>query len=198
MKPTGISTFGISLLTVLGVTATMMCVLKARAQDQAPPPPLKIVTRQDRNQLEAEKDTKDRVRLTLSLAEAHLASGELQTAHMNYDEAAAEAGKYWALLEDIFIFLSKQKIDSNKTRDLYKRVELTLRAHGPRLSIMRRSTPAAYAIFIKETEEFARQGRTEALNSFYGHTVIRDRPSPDQRPNRSSVQNNAAPPEKKP
>jgi hypothetical protein len=176
----------------------MTCALEVRAQDQAPPPPLKIVTRQDRVQLEAEKDTKDRVRLTLTLAEAHLASAELQTSHMNYEEAAAEAGKYCALLEDVFIFLTKQKTDSNKTRDLYKRVELALRAHGPRLSIMRRSTPAAYAIFIKETEDFARQGRTEALNSFYGHTVVRDRPSAEQAPNRSSVQNNAAPPEKKP
>lgn len=167
------------------------------AQDQ--PPPLKIVARQDRVQLEEEKDTKDRVRLTLALAESHLANAELQTSHLNYDEAAAEAGKYWALIEDVFLFLSKQKLDSNKTRDLYKRVELTLRAHGPRLSIMRRTTPSAYAIWIKETEDFARQGRTEALNSFYGHTVVRERPSsPEQRPDRSSVQNNAVPPEKKP
>lgn len=197
MKPTGISRFGISILTVLCAAASMS-VLAVRAQDQPTPPPLKIVTRQDRVQLEEEKDTKDRVRLTLALAEGHLASAELQTAHLNYDEAAAEAGKYWALLEDVFVFLSKQKLDSNKTRDLYKRVELTLRAHGPRLSIMRRTTPSAYAIWIKETEDFARQGRTEALNSFYGHTVFRDRPSPEQRPGRSSVQNNAVPPGKKP
>ncbi len=197
MRLMGISRLGISILTVL-CTAASLSVLEVRAQDQPPPPPLKIVTRQDRTQLEEEKDTKDRVRLTLTLAEGHLASAELQTSHLNYDEAAAEAGKYWALLEEVFIFLSKQKVDSNKTRDLYKRVELPLRAHGPRLSIMRRTTPAAYAIWIKETEDFARQGRTEALNSFYGHTVVRDRPSLEQRPGRNSVQNNAVPPEKKP
>jgi hypothetical protein len=197
MRSMGISRVGISILTVLCTAASMMCVLEVRAQEQAPPP-LKIVTRQDRMQLDEEKDSKDHVRLTLALAESHLANAESQTSHLNYDEAAAEAGKYWALIEYVFIFLSKQKLDSNKTRDLYKRVELTLRAHGPRLSIMRRTTPAAYAIWIKETEDFARQGRTEALNSFYGHTVFRDRPSPEQRPGRSSVQNNAVPPEKKP
>jgi len=198
MRPVGISRFGISILMALCTAASLACAMEVRAQEQAAPPPLKIVTRPDRLLLEAEKDTKDRVRLSLALAESHLASAELYTSHLNYDEAAAEAGKYWALVEDVFIFLSKQKVDSNKTRDLYKRVELTLRAHGPRLSIMRRSTPAAYAIWIKETEDFARQGRTEALNSFYGHTVVRDRPAPDQRPGRSSVQNNADPPEKKP
>jgi len=175
-----------------------MAAMTLRLQEQTAPPPLKIVTRQDRMQIDGEKDdSKGRVRVTLDLAEAHLASAELETSHLNYDEAAAEAGKYSALIDDLFIFLRTLKQDSNKTRDLYKRIELALRAHGPRLSIMRRTTPSAYAIWIKETEDFARQGRTAALNSFYGHTVFRDRPSPEEKPG-SSVQNNAAPPEKKP
>jgi len=175
-----------------------MAAMTLRLQEQTAPPPLKIVTRQDRMQIDGEKDdSKGRVRVTLDLAEAHLASAELETSHLNYDEAAAEAGKYSALIDDLFIFLRTLKQDSNKTRDLYKRIELALRAHGPRLSIMRRTTPSAYAIWIKETEDFARQGRTAALNSFYGHTVFRDRPSPEPKSG-SSVQNNAAPPEKKP
>ena len=59
-------------------------------------------------------------------------------------------------------------------RSLYKYVELALRAQGPRLTVMRRATPLEYAIRIKEVEDFARDGRTEALNAFYGHTVMRD------------------------
>ena len=198
MKPNGISLLGISILTVLCTAASTMATTLL-LQEQTAPPPLKIVTRQDRMQIDGEKDdSKGRVRVTLDLAEAHLASAELQTSHLNYDEAAAETGKYSALIDDLFIFLRTLKQDSNKTRDLYKRIELTLRAHGPRLSIMRRTTPSAYAIWIKETEDFARQGRTAALNSFYGHTVFRDRPLPEQKPGSSTVQNNAAPPEKKP
>jgi hypothetical protein len=197
MKPVGISQFGISILTVLCTTALLVVGQDVRGQEQTAPPPLKIVTRQDRRQIDEEKDSKERVRLTLVLAEAHLANAELETSHLNYDEAAAEAGRYWALIEDVFTFLGTLKLDSNKTRDLYKRVELTLRAQGPRLSIMRRTTPSAYAIWIKETEDFARRGRTEALNSFYGHTVVRDRPLPEQKQG-STVHNNVAPPEKKP
>jgi hypothetical protein len=49
-----------------------------------------------------------------------------------------------------------------------------LRAHGPRLNAVRRVTPAEYSVWIKEVENFARDSRTEALNSFYGNTVIRD------------------------
>ena len=37
------------------------------------------------------------------------------------------------------------------------------------------ATPIEYAVWIKKVEEFARESRTEALNSFYGHTVVRDR-----------------------
>ncbi|MEP6743005.1 MAG: hypothetical protein ABJB61_10945 [bacterium] len=184
---------------VLCTCAFLIAVQEVRAQDQTAPPPLKIVTRQDRLQLDAEKDSKARVRLTLDLAEVHLANAETQTSHLNYDDAAAEAGKYSALIQDVFVFLNTLKQDSNKTRDLYKRVELALRAQGSRLTIMRRTTPSAYAVWIKETEDFARRGRTEALNSFYGQTVVRDRPPPPpQRPGNSAVQNNAVPPEKKP
>jgi len=75
------------------------------------------------------------------------------------------------------------KRDSNKTRDLYKRLELALRADGPRLTTMRRTTPLEYAVWIKKVEEFARASRTEALNSFYGHTVVREREKPSDNKN---------------
>jgi hypothetical protein len=42
--------------------------------------------------------------------------------------------------------------------------------------MIRRNTPSEYAVWIKEIEDFARNGRTEALNSFYGNTVLRDPP----------------------
>ncbi len=69
---------------------------------------------------------------------------------------------YWALIEDVFAFLKKIDRDNNKKRDLYKRVELALRAHAPRFGGIRRTTPAEHAVWIKEIEDFARRGRTEA------------------------------------
>ena len=87
---------------------------------------------------------------------------------------------YHALIENALDFLSTFKRDSNKTRDLYKRLELALRSHGPRLTAMRRITPLEFAVWIKKVEDFARAGRTEALNSFYGHTVVREREKSDK------------------
>ncbi len=147
---------------------------ESRPHQDIAPPPLRVISREERAQIDAEGGQKDRVKLTIELANVHLATAEDQTVKQDYDKAAAAAGRYWALIEDAFEFLKTLKADSNKTRDLYKRIELTLRAHGPRLATIRRSTPIEYAVWIKEIEELARAGRTEALNSFYGHTVVHD------------------------
>jgi hypothetical protein len=147
-----------------------------RTQEQTAPPPLKIITRQERSQLDESKDPKSRMKITLEFAETHLTSAENNTLQHEYDHAAAEAGMYWALVENALTFMKTLERDSNRKRDLYKRLELALRAHGPRLTLMRRSTPAEYSVWIKEIEDFARKGRTEALNSFYGNTVVRDNP----------------------
>lgn len=145
-----------------------------KPHQETAPPPLRIVSRDERARLNETKDAKNRVKLAIEFAEIHLTSAESETTKQDYDKAAAAAGRYWALIDDAFVFLKTLKVEANKTRDLYKRVELTLRAHAPRLAAVRRSTPVEYAVWIKEIEELARNGRTEALNSFYGHTVVQE------------------------
>lgn len=180
-----------------GAAASLANAQQPQSLDQTAPPLLKLITRVDRQRLSDTKDSKDRVNTTIELAEKHLANAEQRTAALSYDDAAVEAGHYTALIEDVFVFLATLKQDSNKTRDLYKKIELTLRAHGPRLSNIRRTTPLAYAIWIKEIEDLARRARTEALNSFYGHTVFRDRPPLSDKP-APPLQNSAVTPAKKP
>jgi len=172
----------ILLLAALCIPA--LSIQDPRPQEQTAPPPLKIITRLERSQLHESKDPKARVKTTIELAEAHLTNAENQTSQHEYDSAAAEAGMYWALVEDALSFMKTIDRDNNRKRDLYKRLELSLRAHGPRLSNMRRGTPSEYAVWIKEIEDFARKGRTEALNSFYGHTVIHDGPQSPRNPKR--------------
>jgi hypothetical protein len=171
---------------------------ESHVQQTIAPPPLKIITRLERSQLNETKDLKGRLKTTIEFAETHLANAEAHTSQHEYDNAAAEAGKYWALIDDAFDSLKTLNQDSNKTRDLYKRLELTLRAHGPRISAMRRSTPAEYAVWLKEIENFARSGRTEALNSFYGHTVLREsQQMPMDQKDQTKQQKNSMTPEPK-
>ena len=138
------------------------------------PPPFKMIVKEERAQIEQTQDSSKRLKLTITFAGAHLTAAEQHTARENYEAASAEVGMYHALIENALAFLSTIKRDTNKSRDLYKRLELALRADGPRLTAMRRVTPLEFAVWIKHVEDFARDGRTEALNSFYGHTVVRD------------------------
>jgi hypothetical protein len=155
----------------------------ASAQDPLPqpsptpltaPPPIKIISREERLQIDQAGDSKARLRVTLDLAAARLTRAEQLAKQSSFDDALTEVGSYEALIQDSLDFLSGLKRDSNKTRDLCKRLELALRGHGPRLTTMRRETPLEFAVWIKKVEEFARAARTEALNTFYGHTVVRD------------------------
>ena len=152
------------------------------------PPPFKMIVKEERAEMDAtSKDAAKRLKLTMEFAGGHLTRAEQHTARGDYEAASAEVGMYHALIENALEFLSTFKRDSNKTRDLYKRLEMALRADGPRLTAMRRITPLEFAVWIKQVEDFARDGRTEALNSFYGHTVVRDpqkleKPSPTPTP----------------
>jgi hypothetical protein len=157
----------------------LVCLPAVYAQEPQPtpltaPPPFKTIPKEERLQIEQTNDSKKRLKLIIELAANHLTLSEQHTSKSNYDAAAAEVGMYHALIEHALEFLSTFKRDSNKTRDLYKRLELALRAHGPRLTAMRRITPLEFAVWLKKVEDFARAGRTEALNSFYGHTVVRE------------------------
>ena len=174
------------------VSSVLCCSLVAMAQDPGPtpqptpltaPPPLRTISKEERSQIEGATDNNKRLKLTIEFAEGHLLSAERYTSQNNYESASNEVGSYYALIKNSLTYLATLKRDSNKTRDLYKRLELALRADGPRLTQMRRITPLEFAVWIKEVEDFARESRTEALNSFYGHTVVRDSQKPEEKPN---------------
>ena len=180
----------IFLLTTV-LLLTLACVPSVRAQDERPtpqptpltaPPPLKVIPKEERAQLDQTKDQKDRLKLTMELAVAHLTRAEQLTNQTEYEKAQEEVGMYHALIENSLAVLGALKQDTGKTRDLYKRLELALRAHGPRLTAMRRMTPIEFAVWIKKVEDFARDGRTAALNSFYGHTVLREQKPGAEKP----------------
>lgn len=173
---------------VLLVCAAGLCV-PARAQgpvthssEDASPPLMRYVPAEIRSQLDNESDLKDRTRLSLELAEQRLARAAQETIAEHYDQAGSELGIYEAVVEEAIHFLQKASKVKNKSRDLFKRIELSLRSHIPRLETIRRSTPSVYAVHIKEAIEFVRESRTEALNSFYDDTVLPDPSGRNEKP----------------
>lgn len=157
-----------------------LCAIPAGlcAQPRTPqmpaPPPMRFISRDERSQLTASKDSKARLRVTIEFAEAHLGRAEMSTTEKKFDQASEEVGRYLGLIDDARRVLADLNRDKNSTRDLYRRLDIALRAHVPRLAVLRRTTPADYAAHIKAAEEFARDTRSEALDSFYGHSVLRE------------------------
>lgn len=163
---------------------------EVHVQQLPAPPPMRFISKEEQTQVAEAREGKVRLRITIALAEGHLSNAEALTSQERYDSASAELGRYTALVEDALKFLGQMSRESNRTRDLYKRLELALRADSPRLTSLRRITPLDYAIRIKEIEDFTRKGRTEALNSFYGQTVVREgrqkKPADEKRPKEAS------------
>jgi hypothetical protein len=159
------------------------CVIPAcvAAQPRSPnlpaPPPMRFVSRAERSQLDAVHDPKSRLRSTIKLAEDRLLRAENFTTQKAYDEASVEVGCYLGLIGDLRAFIGALEHDKGSTRDLYRHMEMAVRPHIPRLAVMRRSTPADYSIHIKDAEDYIKDTRAEALDSFYGHSVLREPPA---------------------
>lgn len=146
---------------------------EARATPLSAPPPIVVVSREERSQLGEARDAKSRTRLSVELAEARLMRAEQLTTAQQFESAAREMGFYQGIIEDAIRYLKEQK-EQKKLRDIYKRLELALRTHGSRLETMRRTTPAEFSVNVKTIMDNTKNLRTEALNGFYGDTVIRE------------------------
>jgi len=174
----------------LAVFCAIACAGAVHAQaprvgDQLPaPPPMRTIPQAERTLINDVRDSKSRIKKTVELADGHLVKAENAATQQEFDLSLRELGLYLGLIENAFKFLGQANSgDRGKSRDAYKHIELALRAHGPRLTVMRRATPLEYATRMKEVEDFARDGRTDALNAFYGHTVVRDgRPKQEEKP----------------
>jgi len=168
-------------MQVIAACAFSTCAFaqQFRIPQMPAPPPMRFVTRSERSELDSARDPKARLRATVSIAEAHLQRAEVFTTNKKFDEAAAEVGEYLGLIGDMRSFVATLNHDKNATRDIYRHFEIAVRPHIPRLAVIRRDTPATYAGNIKDAEEYIKDTRSEALDSFYGHSVLREPDTPD-------------------
>jgi hypothetical protein len=149
------------------------------------PPPMRFVSQAERDQLTAARDPKARVRTTIDLAADHLTHAERFTSEKKFAHASEELGGYLGLIDNAVGFIGDLTRDKSSTRDLYRHVDIALRAQIPRIAVMRRSTPAEYAANLKAVEEYARDTRAEVLEAFYGHTVLRGDVGSDKKPEKT-------------
>jgi hypothetical protein len=140
------------------------------------PPPMRFVSRSERSQINADSNPKARLKATMLLAEDHLARAEALTEAKKFDAASAEVGCYLGLLNDLRDFMNAMDVNKGSTRDLFRHFEIGVRTHLPRFAVMRRTTPVEYALHLKDAEEYIKDARAAALDSFYGQSVLREPP----------------------
>ena len=146
------------------------------------PPPMRFVSRADRTELLATRDAKSRLKTTINLAEEWLTRAENLTQQKKFNGASEELGAYMGLIGDLRAFIETLDAEKSSTRDLYKHFEIGVRPHIPRIAVMRRTTPVEYSLNLKETEQYIKDTREHALDSFYGHSVLRSDAPPDKPP----------------
>ena len=177
---------------MFALACVLTCALGGAARDvraqggvdtqEAAPPPMKYIPPSERALLNEARDAKARTRLSLELAETRLLRAAQYTGVERFEAASAELGIYQAIVEDAVRFLYESGKGDNRTRDLFKRLDLALRAHGPRIETIRRSTPSEDASNVRAAYDATRRARTAALNAFYGDTVMHEASSRNETP----------------
>lgn len=167
----------ILLAQVIATCGFSICAVGQQPAPRLPaPPPMRFVSRTERTQLDQTRDAKSRLKATIKMAEERLARAEGLTGQKAFDEASEEIGGYLGLIGDMRQFIGTLDRDKGSTRDINRHFEIAVRPHIPRLAVLRRSTPANYSVHLKDAEEYIKDTRSEALDSFYGHSVLREPP----------------------
>jgi hypothetical protein len=136
------------------------------------PPPLKIISKAEKSQLESVTDIKERTKLALELMEARLVKAESLSASEQYPEMFTELGSFHALVDNAINFLNDKNNNSDKILNNFKRIEISLRKYITRLELIRRNLPIKYELYVRKLVKHIREARTNAVEPLFDDTVV--------------------------
>lgn len=138
----------------------------------AVPPPLKIISKAEINQLKAEPKMKNRTKLSLELMDIRLVNAEKFAGNKNYVEMFNELGKFHALVDNAIDYLDKNDNGGGKVLDNFKRFELGLRKFLPKLELIRRELPAKYEYYVRGLAKQVRDARSRCVEPMFDDSVV--------------------------
>lgn len=136
------------------------------------PPPLKLLSKEEKTALEAQTDLKKRTILTLELMDARLVKAETLKTKEEYSQMFAELGAFHALMDNTLDFLKRNNTGSGKVLNNFKRIELSLRKDITRLELIRRDLPPEYDPYVRSLVKLVREARSRAVEPLFGNTVL--------------------------
>ncbi len=140
--------------------------------DEIAPPPLKILSKVEKKQLEDVTDLKKRTILALQLMEAKLKKVEELDDQNEFARMYEELGGFHALMDYTLDFLYRNNTGKGKNLSNFKRYEMGLRAFPPRIEVIRRELPVKYESYLRELLKYIRETRSKAVEPFFGTTVV--------------------------
>ena len=180
LKVKGFERFGLTGRTVriilyFSLFTFHFSLLSVTAQDDPPdtaPPPLKVISKQERASLNALTDVKSRTKLALELMQARLAASERLYSATDFDGMFRELGGFQGLLDNTLDFLFRSDTNSGKVLNNFKRLEIGLRGFTPRLETIRRELPQQYDEYVVNLIKYVRNARARAIEPLFGDSVV--------------------------
>jgi len=150
--------------------------LKAQEEDQMPdnaaPPPLKLISKEEKSSLASIGNVKDRTKMTLDFMEARLKKAEQLQTGESFADALTELGTFQALMDDALRFLNKNNTGNGKVLDNYRKFEIALRGFTPRIEAIRREVPERYEYHVRRLLRTLRDARSKAVEPMFASTVV--------------------------
>jgi hypothetical protein len=168
-------------LSVCLLLLTVFCFpIFAQSQDDempkdAAPPPLKVISKEDRKLLDAENNPKKRAQLSLDLLDLRLKAAEQFVAENKFQNTLTELGTFQALLDDVLKYLVSKDDGGGKADGNFKRLEIGLRKFTPRLELIRRELPYKYAYYVERIQKHLREARAKAIEPLFSDSVVPER-----------------------
>ena len=150
------------------------------AQDVIPPdaapPPLKLLSKSEKEQLGSAKDVKERTKLSLELMDGRVKVAEQYLPQERLEMVFRELGAFHALVDDALAYLSTSDSNKKKVLDNFKRFELGLRTFTLRLELIRREMPPQREYYLRLLLREMREARARAVEPLFGDIGIADKP----------------------
>ena len=154
----------------------------AHAQDEIPPdaapPPLKQLSKTEKDQLATAREVKERTKLSLELMEARVKVAEQYLPQEQFEMVFRELGGFHALIIDALEYLSGSDSDKKKVLDNFKRFEIGIRGFTLRLELIRREMPPQREYYVRLLLREMREARARAVEPLFGDIGIKQTSRP--------------------
>jgi hypothetical protein len=164
------------LLPLIICLLTVVSIKAQEAEEEVPanlaPPPIKIISKEEKTALADVTDVKIRTRLAVDFMEARLKKAEELNAGESYSALLNELGGFQALMDDTMKFLNRNDDGRGKVMNNFKKFEMALRAFMPRLEVIRREMPERFEYYVRKLLRVVRDTRSKAVEPMFSNTIV--------------------------